>query len=584
MPNSSAPLRNPSAQVVQSFLKSQYVLCIYAKDMPYALQAEVVDLDVESGLLTLNLEYYGQSIDNYLNNGLINFDIEALHPLDGTIKNSALARDIYSISNVAAKVLKVDSGTYRLECQLPNSVFLMEQRGAVRIPFILGMRARVSVEVFASGLVVAGNLRNLSVGGCLVDVAIEDAVPLIVGQQVPGVTIEFPSGASFFTEGIVRHMRPFGNHGYAALGIEFSNLEPHQAEELYYFVNEVEREAAFRSGANGRFTDHSPLFVPGAREKKMLQREEKDQKNRQRQSPMQRGILELAHQLQYALMYIKSRNHFPEQVIYDCADSILYLVREDRKALLYALTFLHNEPEWVRHAVRVAAQMADIMLIRDAHSTQVREVMVGTLLHTMGKPLLVSEELPSLKSNMTPRQKTLLKQHPNVLWDKLVTLNWKTSPVCKDILLNANERLDGSGYPSGLKGPQLSENVILLSVIKIINKLTYERNGIKPRTPLDAYRLVSDSYQSYDKATLVEFIQCYGLYPIGSLAKFSGGFLAWIIDIDSKGMPVKVNVVKNLAFMDTNIDSILDAGDFSQIGRLEGVVDPNDYGVKFLKL
>ncbi len=285
-----------------------------------------------------------------------------------------------------------------------------------------------------------------------------------------------------------------------------------------------------------------------------------------------------------AACVIKSRNHFPEQVIYDCADSILYLVREDRKALLYALTFLHNEPEWVRHAVRVAAQMADIMLIRDAHSTQVREVMVGTLLHTMGKPLLVSEELPSLKSNMTPRQKTLLKQHPNVLWDKLVSLNWKPSPVCKDILLNANERLDGSGYPSGLKGPQLSENVILLSVIKIINKLTYERNGIKPRTPLDAYRLVSDSYQSYDKATLVEFMQCYGLYPIGSLAKFSGCFLAWIIDIDSKGMPVKVNVVKNLAFMDTNIDSILDAGDFSQIGRLEGVVDPNDYVVKFLKL
>jgi hypothetical protein len=83
---------------------------------------------------------------------------------------------------------------------------------------------------------------------------------------------------------------------------------------------------------------------------------------------------------------------------------------------------------------------------------------------------------------------------------------------------------------------------------------------------------------------LVEYIQCYGLYPIGSLAKFSGGFLAWIIDIDGKGMPIKVNVVKNLAFMDTNIDSVLEQGDFSQIGRLEGVVDPNDYGVIFHKV
>ncbi|WP_404376786.1 HD domain-containing phosphohydrolase [Vreelandella aquamarina] len=584
MPASSAPLHNPSAQVIQSFLKSQHTLCIYAKDMPYALQAEIMELDIETGLLILKVEYYGHSIDNYLNNGLINFDIEALRPLDGTVKNSALARDIHSISNVAAKVVKVDSGAYRLECQLPSSVFLMEQRGAVRIPFILGMRARVSVEVFVGGLVVAGNLRNLSVGGCLVDVAIEDAVPLTVGQHVPGVTIEFPSGASFFTEGVVRHMRPFGSHGYAALGIEFASLEPHQSEELYYIVNEVEREAAFRSGANDRLTGHSQLFVPGAREKKMLQREEIDQKKRQRQSPMQRGILELAHQMQYALMYIKSRNHFPEQVIYDCADSILYLVRENRKALLYALTFLHNEPEWVRHAVRVAVQMADIMLIRDAHSTQVREVVVGALLHTMGKPLLVSEELPSLKSNMTPRQKVLLKQHVTTLWDKLTELNWKPSPVCQDILLHANERLDGTGYPYGLKGSELSENVILMSVIKAVNKLTYERNGIKPRTPLDAYRLVSDNDQCYDKATLVEYIQCYGLYPIGSLAKFSGGFLAWIIDIDSKGMPIKVNVVKNLAFPDTNIDSVLEEGDFAQIGRLEEVVDPNDYGVKFQKL
>ena len=49
-------------------------------------------------------------------------------------------------------------------------------------------------------------------------------------------------------------------------------------------------------------------------------------------------------------------------------------------------------------------------------------------------------------------------------------------------------------------------------------------------------------------------------------------------------MPVKVNVVKNLAFLDTNIDSILEENDFAQIGKLEEVVDPNDYGVKFYKL
>ena len=244
----SAPLQNPTAHVVQSFLKHQYEICLYSKDMPYALQATIIDLNSETGFLVLEVECHGESFNSYVRDGMINFDIETLHPLDGSAKNSALTRDIHSVSNIPAKVVRIDSSAYRLECQLPSSVFLLEQRGAVRIPFILGMRAKVSVEVYVGGLIVAGNLRNISVGGCLVDVAIEDTVPIAVGQPLPGVTIEFPNGASFFAEGIVRHMRPFGNHGYAALGVEYINLEPHQAEELFYIVNEAEREAAIVQG------------------------------------------------------------------------------------------------------------------------------------------------------------------------------------------------------------------------------------------------------------------------------------------------------------------------------------------------
>lgn len=151
-------------------------------------------------------------------------------------------------------------------------------------------------------------------------------------------------------------------------------------------------------------------------------------------------------------------------------------------------------------------------------------------------------------------------------------------------IVYANERLDGSGYPAGKRGDALSDRVRLVSVIKAINRLLHARNGIPPHTPLDAYRLVNEAAAAYDKAVLVEYIQAYGLYPIGSLAKFSGGFLAWVMDIDGKGMPTKVCVVKNLRFPDTNIRSELSSGDFSQIGKLEGIVNPADYGVKVIKV
>ncbi|AVI61203.1 HD domain-containing phosphohydrolase [Halomonas sp. GFAJ-1] len=576
--------KNPSAKVLQNLIKHEYELCIYAKNLPCTLAAEVVGLSLDGGQLLLKVETQGDKIEDYLDEECINFDIEALHLYEASDKNRTLRRDAYSISNVPAVATKLNAGIYQLKCTLPASVFLVEHRGTARIPFILGMSARVSIEIYTNGLVVNGSLRNISVGGCLVEISIEDSNALTVGHLLPGVTIEFPNGTNFRAKALLRHIRPFGHHGYAALGIQFEGLDPQQTEEIFHLVSEVEREAAYRSGINEKIVSHSYLFLPGTKQKTILRREEQSLEKRKRQSPIQRGVLELAHQLQYALMYIKSREHFPEKTLYDCVETVLYFVRQDRKTALYSLSFLHNEPGWVRHAIRVATQTADMMLLRDAYSISIREVVLGALLHTMGKPLMVSEELPSLKESMNARQKLLLKQHVNVLIEKLTALKWVPSEICEDVILNANERLDGTGYPRGLKDEQLTEVVKLVSIIKAVDKLTHVRNGIQPRTPLDAYRIVNEQHGSYDKAILVEYIQCYGLYPIGSLAKFSGGFLAWIMDVDNKGMPVKVDVVKNLAFRDTNIDTILDVNDFGQIGRLEGIVDPDDYGIQFAKM
>ncbi|WP_192035769.1 PilZ domain-containing protein [Halomonas sp. YLGW01] len=570
--------KNPSANVIRSLLQHTHELSVYAKDMAYPLKAEVADLDLTAGRMVLELEYAGPDIEQYLGGGGLSFDLEALKG------SQAIEHETYSLSNVAAKLLKTDSTLYRLECQLPESVFVKENRGVVRIPFILGMQARINLEVYRHKLSVPGKLRNLSAGGCMFEIDLADSVAIGVDQNIPGVTLKFPNGDSFFAEGKVRHIRPFGQHGYAAVGLQFTNLSTSQTEVLLRYVNDSEREAAFRTGSNDKLTDHVPLFIPGAKEKKIQQREAQERDKRGRQSPMERGVLEVAHQLQVGLMYMKTRNLFPDEIFYDCADTLRYLVEQDRKAFLYALAFLRDEPDWVRHAVQVAGQLVDLMMIRDPHDPQVREAVLGTLLHTMGKPMLISAELPSLKANMKPEQKVILKSHVAVLLDKLREIGWEPSATCRDVIEQANERLDGSGYPAGKHGKQLSELIRLVSVIKAINKLQHGRNGVPPHSPLDAYRRIHAANTAYDKTVLVEYIQVYGLYPIGSLAKFSGGFLAWIMDTDGKGTPSKIHVVKNLRFPDTNNSSVITKSDFSQIGKLEGIVSPSVYGVKVSKV
>lgn len=573
----TALYENPPGNVVRSLIQHTHELSVYARGMPHAVKAQVLDLDLSTGRMVLNMEHAGSEVERYLANGVLSFDLE-------TLKGPhTLERETYSLSNIAATLLKTDSTSYHLECQLPGSLFVAEHRGAVRIPFILGMQARVSLEVYRHELTVPARLRNLSVGGCMVDIDLAESIALNVDQHLPGVTMEFPNGESFFAEGSVRHIRPFGNHGYAAVGLQFTNLSASQSEALYRYVSEAEREAAYRTGFTDQRTNHQPLFIPSAKEKTILQREAHERDKHARQSPMERGMVDVAHRLQVGLMYMKTRHLVPEKTLYDCVDTLRYLVEQDRKACLYALASLRDAPEWVRHAIQVAGQLADLMTARDPHDPRIREAVLGALLHTMGKPLLISTQLPSLKGHMTPAQKVMLKGHVAALLDKLHTLDWAPSPTCRDVIENANERLDGSGYPAGKRGDQLSGLIRLISVIKAVNKLMHPRNGMPPRSPLDAYRWIHEAGRAYDKTVLVEYIQVYGLYPIGSLAKFSGGFLAWVMDIDGKGMPGHVHVIKNLRFPDANLSSVLSKNDFSQIGKLEGIVNPTDYGVKTTK-
>lgn len=568
----------PPGNVIRSLLQHPYMLSVYAKDMPYALEADVAELNQETNRITLEVEYAGADINAYLADGGLSFDLEALKGVD------VIERETYSLSNIPAQLMKTDSMRYRLECQLPESVFVTEHRGAIRIPFILGMQARVGIEVYLHMLTIPGRLRNLSVGGCMVEIDLFESIALDVGQVIPGVTLSFPDGEHFYAQGCVRHIRPFGNNGYAAVGIQFVNLSSSQSEALFRYVNEAEREAAYRTGMRGTMISQSPLFIPGQREQKILQRETQEREKRARQSPMEQGVMEVAHRLQVALMYMKTHDLLPIRIFYDCVDTLLYLLKQDRKALLYALSCLRDEPDWVRHAVQVAAKLADMLTLRDPHDPHVREATLGAIMHTLGKPLLVSAALPSLKVSMDPAQKVMLRTHVGTLLNRFRELGWTPGLTCRDVIENANERLDGRGYPAGKQGGQLSSLVRLLSVIKAINKLTNARNGTPPRTPLAACRHIYQADSEYDREIIVEYLQVYGFYPIGSLAKYAGGFLAWIMDVDRKGKPGVVHIVKNLRFPESNISSVVSGSDLAQIGVLEDIVDPADYGLNVIKL
>jgi len=566
---SSFSEHNNLAYAIESVLDKEHGAYIVSKYEPQGVTAVILEADVTSGKLLLEAHFEHNKIDHYVLNDTINIDIE--------IQKDEEEPEILNLERIKISAIKKTGDAYLLCGQLNDSIFVQETRGYVRIPFVLGMKAQANVVVYEEELTLTGNVKNLSIGGCLLEVSIEDSTALSVDQDLHEIHVEFNNGQSFTSRAKIRHIRPLGGAIRAAVGVEFLGISPEMQKDLSHFVYECEREAARRTGLKPMEIAVSPLFVASDKARKILQRDRKEHLKDGKLPPMSQGVREVAKRLQLSLMFLKNRSAFPQEMIYDCADTLIFLLNKDRKQLLYALSYLTSAPDWVRHSIMTAVRLADYMLFTPSLAHKAREAMVGTLLHVMGKPLLLNRSLPSLKIHMTPAHKKILQNHVTTLLDKFDEIGWKPSETCLDVINNANERLDGDGYPAGKRGEALSEVARYLAIIKIVDKLTHPRNEVPPKSPLDAYRWVHDHDQGYERTMLVEYIQTYGLYPIGTLAKYSQGFLAWIVDVDLKGLPSHVHIVKNLHFPDTSMNIIIDQKDFAQIGKLEGIVNPAEY-------
>lgn len=565
---------NASALMIKSLIKRPYSLSVYTPGMSYALKAVVAELENTSGQLVLEIDDDGSDLEKSLSVGSLSFDLETQQ---GPYIQE---RDVFSLSNISAKLLRTNTPGYRLECQLPHSIIHNEKRSEARIPFIVGMHTCVQIEVYKREHAMSARLCNLSLNGCMIEMGLAESIELNIGQTLPAITLEFPDGETFSAECKVCHMRPLGKNGYAAVGMQFINMSAAQTEAIFTFVKESEREVIYRTGSKNATNTPSPLFINATvKAGKRYLHESAAREKMTRQIPMGMGVIDIANKLQIGLMYIKTRHTFPEDIFYDCVDTLRFMMERDRKHFLYAMQLLGNAPDWISHAVQVAGQLADMLLRRNPYDPHIREVVLGALLHNLGKPLLVSKQLPSLKVNMTPPQKLILKGHVEKLRAKMAELGWQPSAICSYVIDNINERLDGTGYPAAKRGDQLTDLIKLASVIKAINTLLHSRNGIRAHTPIEAYRKLNTLHTAWDKSVLVEYIQVYGLFPIGSLVKYSSGFLAWVMDIDKKGYPTQVNIVKNLRFAEANISCVVSNSDLSQLGHPEKTVDPCDFNI-----
>jgi putative nucleotidyltransferase with HDIG domain len=147
---------------------------------------------------------------------------------------------------------------------------------------------------------------------------------------------------------------------------------------------------------------------------------------------------------------------------------------------------------------------------------------LGALLHDIGK-VRVPEEILAKPGALTPEETALMQRH--VDWGvEILSPTRQVPEAALDVVRGHHERYDGSGYRQGLKGDAISEFSMIGAIVDHYDAITSDRayrNALSPHTVL---KKMYEWRNSLFHGGLVErFIQCLGIYPIGSVVALNSG-------------------------------------------------------------
>ncbi|PWY54095.1 hypothetical protein DGG96_18830 [Legionella qingyii] len=141
-----------------------------------------------------------------------------------------------------------------------------------------------------------------------------------------------------------------------------------------------------------------------------------------------------------------------------------------------------RDPFTAGHQFRVAKLAEEIAKSFGLSPQKTHEIYLGALIHDIGKTRVPMEILVS-PAKLTPLEYGFIKIHPEVGYHiaKRVAFNKTIS----DIILHHHERLDGSGYPHGLKSDEIRFETKIVTVADVFEAMSSHR-PYRPKNSIEA--------------------------------------------------------------------------------------------------
>lgn len=180
------------------------------------------------------------------------------------------------------------------------------------------------------------------------------------------------------------------------------------------------------------------------------------------------------------------------------------------------------------HALAVSALMIALGRQMRLDVGRIKQAGMAGLLMDVGMghlPLDVSTIMEAL----TDAEHAVVKTHTRLGYDFLAIGGEIPEEVMK-VCLEHHERFDGSGYPLGLAGHDISLFGRMAAVCDVYDSMTSDRPHRARMEPNQAFERMRELEGQFDPDVLNQFIESLGVYPIGSVVLLSSHRLALVVD------------------------------------------------------
>ncbi|WP_240494472.1 HD-GYP domain-containing protein [Azonexus hydrophilus] len=180
------------------------------------------------------------------------------------------------------------------------------------------------------------------------------------------------------------------------------------------------------------------------------------------------------------------------------------------------------------HSVAVCALMIALARKLGLDEQETREAGMAGLLHDLGKAGVPLEVL-NKPGKLTEEEFALVKRHPEQGY-KLLSEGKGASQASMDVCLHHHEKFDGSGYPEGLAGENISLLARMGAVCDVYDAITSNRPYKAGWDPAESIKRMAEWKGHFDPVVFQAFVKSLGIYPVGSLVRLESGKLGVVTE------------------------------------------------------